>query len=149
MSRFTMSLAAAVAAAFVATGVAALNAIGDERPAGRATAADLAKFADCLRAQGVDVPSDVGTRLPQWMRSHESEIGDAVRACKVDVAGKPAVVPEKLLECLRARGLNPPTAPDELKLWIARTPEARACVEAPKEAPDCGEPEEPRATARS
>jgi hypothetical protein len=146
MSRFTMALAAAAASACVATGVGALNAVGDERPAGRATAADLAKFADCLRAEGVDVPSDVGTRLREWMRAHQAEIGDAVRACKPEVA--PAVAPEKLLECLRARGLNPPTAPDELKLWIARTPEARACVEGPKVAPDCGEPkEEPSAEA--
>jgi hypothetical protein len=141
MSRFTMALVAAAASAFIATGVAALNAVGDERPEGRATAADLAKLADCLRAEGVDVPNEAGTRLRQWMEAHEAEIGDEVRACKPEVA--PAVVPEKLLECLRARGLNPPTAPDALKLWIARTPEARACVEPAKETPPCGEPREP------
>jgi hypothetical protein len=105
-----LALAAATTAAIAATGAMALSAVGTP------TRADREKLQACLRAAG----------------------GDESR-CKVDKAAKPAVVPEELIACLRDHGLDPPTAPDELKLWIMRTPAAKPCIEVPKEgAGDCG-----------
>jgi hypothetical protein len=60
----------------------------------------------------------------------------ADRAKKMqDAREHPGVAPPELLACLRGHGLNPPTNPMELKMWIIRTPAAHACIEAagPKE----------------
>ena len=60
----------------------------------------------------------------------------ADRAKKMQQAREhPGVAPAELLACLRNRGLNPPTDPMQLKMWIIRTPAAQACIEAagPKE----------------
>jgi hypothetical protein len=50
-------------------------------------------------------------------------------AKKRQAVADPGVAPPELLACLRAHGLNPPTAPDELKMWILRTPAAKPCIE--------------------
>jgi hypothetical protein len=111
MNRFTLALAAATTAAIAATGVMALSAVGDDQRPSTPTRADREKLQACLRAAG----------------------GDESR-CKVDKTAKPAAPPEELIACLRAHGLEPPTQPDELKMWIMRTPAAKPCIEVPKEA---------------
>jgi hypothetical protein len=68
---------------------------------------------------------------------HPSTPTAADRAKKLQQAREqPGVAPAELLACLRGRGLNPPTDPMELKMWIVRTPAAQACIDAagPKEA---------------
>jgi hypothetical protein len=73
-----------------------------------------------------------------------SAVGDDQRPSTADrikkqQAAGAGVAPAKLLACLRARGLEPPTQPDELKAWIMRTPAAKPCIDVPKEARgDCG-----------
>jgi hypothetical protein len=114
MTRFSVTLTAAAVSAVAATGVMALQAVGDDQAPSQA---DAQKRALCLRTERDE------------------------KRCNPDpAAGKP-VVPQELLACLRAKGLNPPTAPDELKPWIVRTPGAQACIATPpKEAePGCGE----------
>jgi hypothetical protein len=117
MTRFTMALTTAAIAAVAASGAMALQALGD----GQAPSPDRAKLAKCLRG----------------------ERGTA--NCKPDAGAAKPAVPEELLACLRAHGLNPPTAPDELKPWILRTPAAQACIAAPPKdaAPGCGEAKRP------
>jgi hypothetical protein len=124
MTRFSVTLAAAAASAVVATGVMALQAVGDDQAPSRA---DAEKRAQCLRTERDE------------------------KRCNPDpAAGKPGVAPEELLACLRAHGLNPPTDPVELKPWILRTPGARACIaEPPKEADSgCGEKKPDAVSAR-
>jgi hypothetical protein len=113
MNRFSLALAAAAISATAATGAMALQAAGDDQT----TAADRAKLEACLRTER-----------------------DPAR-CKVDADAKPVVVPAELLACLRDRGLQPPADPDELKMWIMRTPAAKPCIgvvngKGPKD--DCG-----------
>jgi hypothetical protein len=115
MNRFTLALAAATIAAVAATGVMALSAVGDDQRPSTPTRADREKLQACLRAAG----------------------GDESR-CKIDKDAKPGVAPAELLACLRNHGLDPPTEPDQLKMWIMRTPAAKPCIDVPKEAgSDC------------
>jgi hypothetical protein len=116
MNRITLALAASTTAAIAATGVMALSAVGDDQRT-PPTRADREKLEACLRAAG----------------------GDEAR-CKVDKTAKPGVAPPELLACLRDHGLDPPTQPDELKMWILRTPAAKPCIDVPKESGggDCG-----------
>jgi hypothetical protein len=75
-----------------------------------------------------------------------SAVGDDQRPTAADrikkhqAADEPGVAPAELLACLRARGLDPPTRPDELKMWILRTPAAKPCIDVPKQeaGADCG-----------
>jgi hypothetical protein len=108
MSRIPTVLATTAASAVVATGVAAINAVGDDH--GSAPGAARAKLSHCQRTAADR------------------------RRCKAHADGRVAP-PAELLSCLRAHGLQPPTALDELKLWIMRTPAARACVPAPDKDP--------------
>jgi hypothetical protein len=84
-----------------------------------------------------------------------SAIGDDQRPSTRDrikkhQAAEPGVAPAELLACLRARGLEPPTQPDELKAWIMRTPAAKPCIDVPKEARgDCGAGKPAVAASRS
>ena len=132
MNRFSLAVTAAVVSATAATGVMAFSALGDDQRPVTPTAADRAKLEACLRDTG----------------------GEETR-CKVDKTAKPGVAPAELLACLRARGLNPPTAPDELKMWILRTPAAKSCVDVggPKkpEGGGCGDvkPATPASSSRS
>ena len=114
MNRFSLALAAAAISAIAATGVMALQAVGDEQ--GTPTQADREKLAKCLRTERDD------------------------RKCKVDPEAKQVRV-DDLIACLRDHGLQPPTEPDQLKMWILRTPAAKACIEVPKDAApaECGE----------
>jgi len=124
MSRFSMTLAAAAVSAVAATGVVALQAIGDDQAPSRA---DAEKRAQCLRTER-----------------------DEKRCNPNPAAGKPGVVPEELLACLRAHGLNPPTDPVELKMWILHTPAAKPCVAVPPKEADsgCGEKKPGAVSAR-
>jgi hypothetical protein len=116
MNRFSLALAAAAISAIAATGVMALQAVGDDQ--GPSTQADREKLAKCLRTERDD------------------------RKCEVDPQPKQVKL-DDLLACLRAHGLQPPTEPAQLKMWILRTPGAKACIEVPKDAgapaPGCGE----------
>jgi hypothetical protein len=121
MNRFSLALVAATTAAIAATGVMALSAVGDDQRPNTPTKADREKLQACLRAAGGDE-----------------------RRCKVDRVEKPGVAPAELLACLRDHGLDPPTDPVRLKMWILRTPAAKPCIDVPKDAAevpkraDCG-----------
>ena len=121
MNRFTLALVAATTAAIATTGVLALSAVGDDQRPSTPTRADREKLQACLRTAGGDE-----------------------RRCKVDRVEEPGVAPAELLACLRDHGLDPPTDPVQLKMWILRTPAAKPCIDVPKdpaEAPkgaDCG-----------
>ena len=117
MNRFSLALVAATTAAIAVTGVMALSAVGDDQRPSTPTRADREKLQACLRAAG----------------------GDESR-CKVGKDAKPGVAPPELLACLRDHGLDPPTDPVELKMWIMRTPGAKACIDVPNGPPpgDCG-----------
>jgi hypothetical protein len=70
-----------------------------------------------------------------------SAVGDDQRPSTADrikkqQARERGVAPAELLACLRARGLDPPTDPVELKMWIMRTPAAKPCIDVPK--PEAG-----------
>jgi hypothetical protein len=122
MNRLTLALVAATTAAIAATGVMALSAVGDDERPATPTRADREKLQACLRTAGGDE-----------------------RRCKVDKGATPGVAPAELLACLRDHGLDPPTDPVELKMWILRTSAAKACIDVPKDvvkgppdAADCG-----------
>jgi hypothetical protein len=69
----------------------------------------------------------------------------ADRAKKMQQAREhPGVAPAELLACLRNRGLNPPTDPMELKMWIVRTPAAQPCIDADMKTTDHGAPGDKR-----
>src|SRR5687768_15381921 len=72
----------------------------------------------CLRAQGLDIPADTrGAAIKQWALRHADDAATerAFAACKPKGES-----PARLVECLRGQGLEPPTALEELKPWIAR-----------------------------
>ena len=131
-----MRLLTVLAATAVAAAVT-IPAGADERPsAGEAT------FVTCLRAQGAQIPAETrGPAIKVWLVEHSGDEGveHAIKTCK---AGRPAngPAPEELIACLRAQGLEPPAAIEELKPWLARQMEndankaaLRACDVVPKE----------------
>jgi hypothetical protein len=122
MGRFRMSLAAAVTTGLVIVAVAALDAVGADKTSACGDGDIVERVANCMRDRGVAIPALTGARLEQWLKSHRLPEATA-RACKMAIGGvttrrAPADGVEKILACLRAHDLNPPSAPDALKRWI-------------------------------
>jgi hypothetical protein len=118
-----MVIAAGVTTAIIVLGINALAPVSAQE-SGR-TRSDLAtRFADCMRDRGVAIPARHGAALDRWLRSADLPIADA-RACKTalaDVAARQDSKADarKLVTCLRAQGLDPPSDPMQLKPWIGR-----------------------------
>jgi hypothetical protein len=115
MKRFlTIVAATAVAAAVTIPALADSGSPADE----------LGTFAACLRTHGIPVPADLeGVAIKEWVGAHQDTAGleAAFKACDphpgpVDKADHAA--PEKLVACLRGKGLEPPERIDALKPWI-------------------------------
>ena len=115
MKRFlTIVAATAVAAAITIPAVADSGSPSDE----------LETFATCLRTHGIAIPADLhGVAIKEWVGAHQDTAGleAAFEACdphpdKVDKADNAA--PEKLVACLRTKGLEPPAGIEDLKPWI-------------------------------
>ncbi len=132
MSRFTMTLAAAAVSAAAAIAAVALPAVGADSKTPRRQAqpdgASFSTFVACLHSHGLaDAPADPAALKP-WLATHESSDPDAVKAAMLacDDKGpveKRAVVQgpdfQELVTCVRAHGLDAPTAPDAFKRWVA------------------------------
>jgi hypothetical protein len=123
MSRFTMALVAAATAAIAAIAVVALPAVGDDTGSN-----DVADFAACLRAHGLDgAPSDPMALKPWLLRREASDpaaVDAALKACKATMSDKPAVAKEgpgieEMIACVRKHGVDAPTDPDAFKRWLA------------------------------
>jgi hypothetical protein len=145
MKRFLTILAAtAVAAAVTIPALADSGSPNDE----------LGTFATCLRAHDIPVPAGLeGVAIKQWVGDHHDSPGleAAFQACdpnprKGDKGD--AAAPEKLVACLRAKGLQPPANLNELKPWVlgqfetaAGKSALNACgMAAPEDKPAAGEP---------
>src|SRR5580765_7683361 len=80
-----------------------------------------ATFVNCLRTNGVDIPADTrGFAIKQWILAHDSQpsVTDAMKKCAPDEKMGGGIAVDSLLACLKGKGLNPPTAPDQLKQWL-------------------------------
>ena len=148
MRRLSMVTAAAVASALLVVAVAALDAVGADGVSAQPKDDLVVRVAQCLRDRGVAVPALSGETLMRWLDTHRPPEAIA-RACKEAVAPpgpkltvvrKPADDVKKLTACLRAHGLDAPSAPDELKRWmLAHEDEAvlKDCGMGPP--PSCGD----------
>ena len=128
MNRFTMTLTAAAASAVVAGAIVALPAIGDDSgPSPAKPADDVAAFAACLSDHGLPGAPTTAVALKEWLGAKEAS--DPVAAKKAMKACQPAdAKPErrelagpdvqKLVECMRANGLDAPSDPVALKRWL-------------------------------
>jgi hypothetical protein len=115
MNRFVAIIAATAAAAAVAAAIS-LPAGADEQ-----TSSSDAAFVSCLRSHGAAIPADAqGAAIKTWLIAHEQDPGveSALRACAPDKPND-GVAPEQLKSCLRDHGLEPPSAIEQLKPWIA------------------------------
>jgi hypothetical protein len=84
-----------------------------------------ATFVNCLRTNGVDIPADTrGFAIKQWLAAHESQpsVSDAIQKCQPDDKRGGGIKVDDLIACLKSHGLNPPTAPDQLKEWLGSQP---------------------------
>jgi hypothetical protein len=108
-----------------------------------------AAFVSCLRSHGADIPAETrGAAIKNWLIAHPSA-ESAAADCKPNAGPAPA----ELVACLRAQGLQPPSAAEELKPWLGRLMESgdakealRACDFAGKEKQATGDcSEQPRA----
>jgi hypothetical protein len=135
----------------VVVAVAALDAVGADKTAAKPPDDLVARVAECLRDRGVAVPALSSEALMRWLDTHEPP--DAIaRACKAAVAppgmkGKPTDDVRKIAACLRAHGVTPPSAPDDLKRWIIEHKGDAAVTHALKECgmgppPSCGDKDE-------
>jgi hypothetical protein len=127
-----MSLTAAAASALVAAAVVALPAIGDDSNNGPASPAALAA---CLRSHGLPGAPDDPIALKQWIGERASQdplaVKQAMNACEQYQTGgpdKPKVEEkrrslsdadvQKIVQCIRANGLDAPSDPVALKRWL-------------------------------
>jgi hypothetical protein len=139
MSRFTMTLAAAATSAVAAIAAVALPAVGADAPkharSQAAPAGDFAAFVSCLHSHGLaEAPSDPQALKPWLLARHTADpdgVKAAMLACdnkapdeKRAVAKGPDV--QELSACLRAHGLDAPTAPDAFKRWLKGTADPSA-----------------------
>jgi hypothetical protein len=126
MSRIYVTLATAAASALATAAFVALPALGDD-PGGKAPGTDVddqtAGLVTCLRAHGLDAPSTIDEFKP-WLADQEASAPRtteaAERACKaeapkVDRAG----IPEELIACVRAHGVDAPAEPAAFERWLA------------------------------
>jgi hypothetical protein len=161
MKRFlTIIAATAVAAAITIPAVADSGGSPDD---------ELATFATCLRAHGVAVPTDLqGVAIKQWVGDHQDIAGmqAAFKACDPHPSqGEKAdsQAPEKLVACLRDKGLQPPANLNDLKPWILGQSETaagksalNACgLQPPEDKPatedagPCGAPDRAKAASKA
>jgi hypothetical protein len=132
MSRLTITLTAAAASALVAAAVVALPAIGDDSSNGQGGPAALAA---CLRSHGLAGAPDDPIALKQWIGERSVQDPTAVKtaldACQRFTTGGPEDKPkfekrrelsgpdvQKLVDCMRANGLDAPSDPVALKRWL-------------------------------
>jgi hypothetical protein len=132
MSRFTMTLAAAAATGVAAIAAVALPAVGADPKTTRQQAepggVGFNAFVACLRSHGLaDAPADPA-RLKPWLGARETSDPDAVKAaiaaCDDKLPGERREVVKgpdikKMIACVRAHGLDAPSAPDDVKRWLA------------------------------
>jgi hypothetical protein len=111
------NLAAIIAATVAAASVAAVISL----PAGADESASAdAQFVSCLRAHGLDIPADTrDIAIKNWIGTHQSDpaVDRAMSACGHDGGG---ASPEKLVACLRDKGLDAPAAIADLKPWVVQ-----------------------------
>ena len=130
MSRLTITLTAAAASALVAAAVVALPAVGDDSNNDPSPAA----LAACLRSHGLAGAPDDPVALKQWIGERASQdplaVKQAMNACPQFQTGGPdkpkfekrrslsdADV-RRIVECIRANGLDAPSDPVALKRWL-------------------------------
>jgi hypothetical protein len=131
MSRFSMTLAAAAASATAAIAAVALPAVGADAPKTPRSQAppgvDVAALVSCLRSHGLaDAPTDPNALKP-WLRARQASDPDGVKgamlACDDKLPDEKRAAPgpdfQQLVTCVRAHGLDAPTAPDAFKRWLA------------------------------
>jgi hypothetical protein len=116
-------VAAIAAIALPALGADSKTPRSQAKPAG-----DFGAFVACLRVHGLaDAPTDPAELKP-WLGAREGSDPDSVKAavaaCDDKRPAKDAVVArgpdvEDLIGCVRAHGLDAPTAPDAFKRWVA------------------------------
>jgi hypothetical protein len=123
MSRLTITLTAAAASALVAAATVALPAIGDD------SGDPAAALAACLRNHGLDGAPSAAEELKPWIARRQAQDPQAVKtamnACQAVMTPPkrerltgPDVA--KLVQCIRAHGLDAPSDPVALKQWFAR-----------------------------
>jgi hypothetical protein len=128
MSKFTMTLLAAAAAAVVATAVVALPAIGDSGTNG-AQLTDESALAGCLAAHGLAGAPTTGPELKAWLADKQGAGPDSVKAA-IDACVHGASAPgpdiQHMISCVRSHGIDAPTAPEDFKRWVGERPQAGA-----------------------
>jgi hypothetical protein len=143
MKRFlTIIAATAVAAAITIPAVADSGDPADE----------LGTFATCLRAHDIPVPANLeGVAIKQWIGAHHDASGmeAAFAACDPKPQGDKTdgAPPERLVACLRAKGLQPPADLAAFKRFTLTVPAAtlEACglAAAREDKRTCGEEKTP------
>jgi hypothetical protein len=132
MSRFTMTLAVGAASAVAAIAAVALPALAADSKTPRRQAqpapASFSAFVSCLRSHGLtNAPADPAALKP-WLRARQDANPDGVKAAMLACDDKApdekrAAVNgpdfQQLVACVRAHGLDAPTAPDAFKRWVA------------------------------
>jgi hypothetical protein len=126
MSRIYVTLATAAASALATAAFVALPALGDDpggKPPGINADDQIAGLVTCLRAHGLDAPSAIDEFKP-WLADQEASAPRtteaAARACKAqapEVAR--AGIPEELIACVRAHGVDAPAEPAAFERWLA------------------------------
>ena len=116
MKRFLIVIAATAVAAAVT-----IPAVADSGSGSGSGTDPEATFVNCMRTNGVDIPADArGIAIKQWVGAHESQpsVADALKKCAPAARIGDGNGPRELVACLKSKGLNPPTAPDQLKQWL-------------------------------
>jgi hypothetical protein len=117
MKRFLIVIAATAVAAAVTIPAVADSGSGS----GSGSDPNEAAFVNCMRTNGVDIPADTrGFAIKQWIAAHDSQpsVNEALKKCAPDAKIGDGNGPAELIACLKSKGLNPPTAIDQLKDWI-------------------------------
>ncbi len=115
MKRFLTIIAATAVAAAVS-----IPALADNG----SPADELDTFGTCLKAHGIPIPADLkGIAIKEWVGAHQDTAGleAAFKACDphpADPEKADHAAPEKLVACLRTKGLEPPAGLNDLKPWI-------------------------------
>jgi hypothetical protein len=126
MSRIYVTLATAAASALATAAVVALPALGEDpggKPPGINADDQIAGLVTCLRAHGLDAPSAIDEFKP-WLADQEASAPRtteaAERACKAEAPKVArAGVPEELIACMRAHGVDAPAEPAAFERWLA------------------------------
>jgi hypothetical protein len=139
MKRFLIVIAATAVAAAVTIPAVADSGSGS----GSGSDPDETTFVNCLRTNGMDIPADTrGFAIKQWIAAHDSQpsVTDALKKCAPNDRIRGGDGPAELIACLKAKGLNPPTAAEQLKPWLTSQDPAvlKACGVDMRKADDHG-----------